>query len=278
MQRQNRLDSPQANCYICGVNMRTKHSILIVVLILLASVSSVRAQGSSGADAKIESRYLIDLPTAGMIGHGSFALDVDFFQSGGMLTEVSVGVFNRLLFGLSFGGTSIIGTDKPIWNSTLGVQAKLRVIDESVALPAIAIGFSSQGKEMYIDNLSRYTIKSPGFYAVGSKNYRAMGTLSFHGGVNYSLEHGDNDDDINFFGGVEKSLGSFISVLGEYNLGINDGNGQALGRGRGYFNIGIRVSIGNGLSLGFAFKDLLKNQPNVSIGNRIIQLEYVTSQ
>jgi hypothetical protein len=278
MQRPIGLDSPQANCYISQMRMSLKYSTTFSFLVLLVSYSTVRAQGSSGTDAKIESRYLIDLPTAGMIGHESLALDVDFFQSGGMLTGVSIGVLNRLMFGLSYGGTGIIGTDKPVWNSTLGVHAKLRVVDESIAFPAIAVGFNSQGKEMYVDNLSRYTIKSPGFYAVGSKNYRTMGTLSFHGGINYSLEHGDNDEDINFFGGVEKSLGPFISLLGEYNLALNDGNGQALGRGRGYFNLGMRISIGNGLSIGFALKDLLKNQPNVSIGNRIIQLEYVTSQ
>jgi hypothetical protein len=238
-------------------------------------VAPVRAQGTAGSDATIEPRYIIDLPTAGMISHGTVALDFEFFQSNGMLAGVSVGAFDRLLLGVSFGGSDIIGTGTPAWNSAPGWQIRLRVIEENIFLPAIAVGFSSQGKETYIDRLSRYTIKSPGFYAVASKNYKTMGFLSLHGGINYSLERGDNDDDINLFAGAEKTLGPFLSLLGEYDLGINDSNRDALGRGRGYLNFGLRASVGNGFMLAVVLKDVLKNQQDVSVGNRVIQLEYV---
>ena len=212
-----------------------------------------------------------------MLSHGSIALDVDFFQSGGLLTSVSVGAFDRLLLGISDGGVNVIGSDSPGWNKTPGFQIRVRVIEESFVLPAIALGFSSQGKDMYIDRLSRYAIKSQGFYGIASKNYRAYGFLSLHGGLNYSLERADGDSDINLFWGAEKTLGPFLSVMIEYNLGMNDSNKEALGRGRGYLNLGVRASIGNGLSLGFALKDLIQNQQNLTIGNRIIQLEYVHS-
>lgn len=246
-----------------------------IALLLSISTVSLNAQGTSGSDATIEPRYLIDVPTAGIIAHGNVALDFEFFQANGMLAGVSIGVFDRLVLGLSYGASNIIGTDRPIWNSAPGFRAKVRIIDENFVVPAIAIGFSSQGKETYIDQLSRYAIKSPGFYAVASKNYSAMGYLSLHGGINYSLERSDNDDDINVFLGADKTLGPFLSVLGEYDLGINDSNRDALGRGRGYLNFGLRASVGNGLMIGIVLKDVLKNQQDISIGNRVIQLEYV---
>lgn len=156
-----------------------------------------------------------------------------------------------------------------------GVNAKLRIIQETALMPAIALGFDSQGKEPYLDSLSRYTIKSPGFYAVASKNYAFMGNLSMHGGLNYSMENKDGDKDMNIFIGAEKSLGEMLSLIGEFDFAFNDDNTRALGRGRGYFNFGIRLSAGDGLMIGFDLKNVTKNQQNVQIGNRVLQLEYV---
>lgn len=246
-------------------------------LVIAACFGESFAQGSVGSDAAVEPRYLIDLPTAGIISHGSLALDMDFFQSGGLLMSASVGALDRMLFGISYGGTDIIGSGKPCWNSTPGFAVRFRLIEETIFLPAIVIGFDSQGKEAYINELSRYTIKSLGFFAVASKNYQALGFLSLHGGVNYSLERADGDDDPNFFAGIEKTMGPILSVIGEYNLGVNDSNHNARGRGRGYFNVGLRMSFGKGLSLGLNLKDILRNQQDVTIGTRTVVLEYVRS-
>ena len=248
------------------------YSFLLVIVVQLAI-----GQGSSGSDAKIEPRYLIDLPTAGTLSHGGIALDMDFYQEGGLLSGLSLGVFDRLLVGVSYGGSNILGTAKPVWNATPGLSLKVRLIDETIFLPAIALGFDSQGREAYDEQFGRYAIKSLGFYAVASKNYRALGFLSLHGGVNYSLERGDGDSDPNLFVGAEKTAGSFVSLLGEYNLGLNDSNQDALGRGRGYFNIGFRASVGGGLTLGFNLKDIFKNQQDITVGNRTMKIEYVKS-
>jgi hypothetical protein len=252
-----------------------EHMLKNIILLLLFCGQSLLAQGSAGSDSRIEPRYLIDLPTAGMLTQRSFALDLDFYQDGGLLVATSIGVFDRLSLGISYGGTNILGSDKPEWNTTPGVSLKVRILDESVVLPALAVGFDSQGKENYIDQLSRYTIKSLGIYAVVSKNYQTMGFLSLHGGINYSLERADGDTDPNIFGGVEKTLGSNISIMAEYNLALNDSNRDALGRGRGYLNLGIRGSLGGGFTIGFNIKDLIKNQDRVSIGNRTLKCEFV---
>jgi len=251
--------------------------IYTVFMISILFFQFVNAQGSAGTDAKIEPRYLIDLPTAGMIPHGSFALDMDIYQDDGLLAGTSLGLFDRLIIGVSYGGANLIGKENPTWNSIPGFQIKLRLLNETVFIPAIALGFDSQGKEVYNKQLERYTIKSPGFFAVASKNYNALGNLSFHGGVNYSLERADKDRDPNIFLGAEKSVGPFISILAEYNLGWNDSHNNALGRGRGYFNLGARISVGTGFSVGLNFKDVLKNQQEFTIGNRTLMLEYVKS-
>ena len=245
---------------------------LFALILLILTLQIAEAQGTAGAGAAVEPRYLIDIPTAGIISHGSFALDMDFYQSGGVLAELSVGLFDRMMIGASYGGANLLGTEKPSWNKSAGFAMKIRVLDETVMLPALALGFDSQGRELFLDAYNRYSIKSLGFYAVASKNYQAWGSLSFHGGANYSLER-DDDSDPNFFGGVDKSLGPFASLIAEYNVGMNDSNRDALGRGRGYLNIGFRASVGNGFTIGFNFKDILNNQQET--GNRTIRLEFV---
>ncbi len=246
----------------------------VFAMVLLGRYSAI-AQGSAGSDASLETRFIVDMPTAGLLHDKSMALTIEMYQDGGMLLGASFGLFNRIMGGISYGGTGLIGTGNPDWNPAPGVDLRLRFLDESYALPALALGFDSQGKEPYLHNPDRYTIKSPGFYLVASKNYQAYGSLSIHGGVNYSLERADHDSDPNLFAGLEKSIGGFMSLLAEYSLGANDSNHDARGRGRGYLNTAIAISAGNGLTLEFSIKDIFHNQQDVSLGNRTLAIDFV---
>jgi hypothetical protein len=242
----------------------------------MTTVESTDAQGSAGSNATIEPRYIIDVPTAGILSHGNLAFDAEIFQPGGILLGVSIGAFNRLTLGVSYGGSDIIGSNAPNWNPIPGMTVRLRMLDETVVVPAIALGFESQGKGAYVEQLSRFTTKSMGVYAVASKNYRLLGFASLHGGVNYSFERADGNRDPNLFFGIDKTLGPFASIVAEYNVALNDISQNALGRGRGYLNLGARVSVGSGLTLGVALKDLLQNQHNTeSTSYRTLSLEYV---
>ncbi len=253
----------------------TKAGLSFVVICCVLAPLEADGQGSAGSNAKIEPRYLVDIPTAGMLDKGSYALDVNFYQEGGVLLGISVGLLDRLSAGVSYGGSNLIGSRTPVMNDVPGVNVKIRVVEENIVLPAIAIGFDSQGKDGYIKSLSRYVVKSPGFYASASKNYLMLGFFSIHGGVNYSLERADGDRDINAFVGAEKTIGPFVSVVLEYNLANNDNSARAIGKGRGYLNAGLKWSIGGGLTITGEFKDLFKNGNEETAANRTVTLEYV---
>jgi len=259
---------------------KTLRLFIVMAIVLLTVGTSLQAQtrGSAGDMGTLEPTYLIDKPTAGMLRRADYNVSANFFQRGGVLAAVNVGLFDRFSFGISYGGTGIIGPDKIEMNPLPGVRAKLRIINETAMTPAVAIGFDSQGKEPYLDadSLKRYTIKSPGFFAVASKNYALLGNLSLHGGINYSLENKDGDKDLTLYVGAEKSLGDILSVLAEYDFAVND-NTERIGLGRGYFNLGFRLSAGEGLMIGFDLKNVTQNQKNVKIANRVLQIEYVGS-
>ena len=257
--------------------MNRKSKLLLLGAFFILHNPIVFAQSNAGVSANIEPTMIIDKPTAGMLHRGSYYVNANFFEQGGVLVGVSVGLIDRFNFGISYGGTDILGMKKPEMNPYPGVNVKLRILEESQAAPAVTVGFDWQGRGSYLDSLKRYVIKSPGFYAVASQNYAIAGNLSVHGGLNLSTERGDGDKDLNAFVGAEKSLGKDISLLGEYDFGMNDNSANALGRGRGrgYLNLGFRWSWGKGLVLGLDIKDVLKNQGDITVGNRTIQIEYV---
>ncbi len=260
------------------MNRRSRLHIrsLLALLFVLLPVSRFFAQGSAGTGARIEPRYIVDMPTAGILAKSTYAFDARFYGNGGLLVGFSAGLFGRLDLGISYGGSGIVGSGDPVMNEVPGFLVKVRIIDENVVMPAIALGFDSQGYDGYMKDKSRYVIKSPGFYGVLSKNYDLLGYLSIHGGANYSLERADGDRDVNFFAGAEKSLGSFASLVAEYNLGMNDSDVGTSGKGRGYLNGALHFSPGSGLTLGFCVKDILQNGRAEEGVTRTIKIEFVT--
>ncbi|MDD8016810.1 MAG: YjbH domain-containing protein [Bacteroidota bacterium] len=247
----------------------------VICLLVCSLTSLVVAQNTAGDASTIEPRYIIDTPTAGLLKRGAFSFESNFFQDGGVMFGLYAGALDRLTFGVSYGGVGIIGKNAASMQKLPGVMLKYRLFEESVAMPAIAFGFDSQGKETYIDSLERFTIKSRGIFIAASKNYSMLGFLSFHGGVNWSMEKKDGDKDMDVFCGLEKSLGQELSLLAEYDFAFNDNNNDAYGKGYGYLNAGIRWSLASGLTLGFDLKNIVKNQNNVTFANRTLKVEYI---
>jgi hypothetical protein len=250
---------------------------LSVLLLCSALATDIFAQGYAGDKATSELTNLIDKPTAGMLKRSQYRIGTNFYEHGGVLVDIEVGLLQRFSFGIAYGGSGVIGSGKISMNDWPGVKAKLRLIEEGTMAPALAIGFDSQGKGPWIDSTSRFAFKSPGFYAVASKNYQLLGNFSIHGGVNYSLERDDGDKDVNFFVGGEKSIGEMISFLLEYDFAINDSDSRSLGLGRGYLNLGLRLSAGEGIVFGFDYKDVLSNQRGSTNGVRTLQIDVLGS-
>jgi hypothetical protein len=254
----------------------------ITLVLILISVSTIMAQGTSGTNAKFEYRSLIDLPTAGILEKGFVGVGLDVLPAGVVISKIEVGAFDNFSFGISYGGANLIGTGNPDWYNLPGVNVRIRIIDESEGTPAISMGFDSQGKGAFTKtdssgkDINRYEIKSPGFYAAIAKNFEFLGYLSLHGVVNYSLERNDDDKDLNLGIGLEKTIGGNISMVIEYDFAINDNGSASLGDGKGYLNAGGRWSVGDGFTIGFDFRNLLRNNKlNSFQADRAIFVEYV---
>jgi hypothetical protein len=241
-------------------------------LLILLLTPAVYAQGTQD----VEMTVLIDQPTAGSLHKGDYALDVSLFPGGGTLVDMRVGLFDRFMIGVSYGGRNIIGRGEVEWNKLPGVLIKYRLFEESL-FPALSLGFDSQGYGQWSDSLDRYEIKAKGLFAVASKNFTLgwFGSIGFHGGVNYNSFEIADQRSLNGFVGVDKSINNQISLIGEYNLGLDDNNLKALGKNRGYLNAGVRWVFARQLALEFNFKDILENRKDVSSIAREARISYV---
>jgi hypothetical protein len=253
-----------------------KHRVAVLLLAAVVASPCLHAQGSAGTGGGVEPRTIVDKPTAGILHSGAFALDIDMFENGGVRGGVSIGFLDRVMIGVSYGGSDIVGGDSPTMNDIPGMQVKIRVLDEARTVPAVALGFDSQGRGQYDPSQDRYTFKSPGIYAVVSKNTDFLGYLALHAGAHYSLETGDGDNDVNAYVGAEKTIGGALSLTAEYDFAFNDNDHDARGKGWGYLNAALRWSIGSGLTLSVVLEDLLENGGNNVFALRSLRLEYVT--
>ncbi len=213
-------------------------------------------------------RWLIDKPTAYMLPRGSFDLDFKTFPGGGVQAAINIGLANRFMIGLAYGGASILSETTPEWNPKMEFNMRYMLMEQYGSIPQMAIGFGSSGYGLFQEKDTtigyeedRYLIKSPGFYLSVSKEYPVYASyLSLHGGVNYSLEN-DIDGDPDIYFGTLVHLGYDMIFIAEYDVAFNDNNTSGIfGRGRGYLNCGVAWYITPQLQIELDFRNILLNR------------------
>lgn len=253
-----------------------KKYIFISLFLLIFNFTFSHAQSTAGENAKYQYRFLIDMPTAGVLERGLVGVTTEYLPYGIVIARLEVGVFDDISFGISYGGTNIIGAGSPDWYKLPAIDIRFKILNETLFAPSVTLGFNSQGKGLFSESSGRYGIKSPGFFGAVSKNFAFYGFLSFHGSANYSLETRDGDNFIDFRAGFEKTLGPNVSIVGEYDFGFNDNQSDIFGKGNGYLNLGVRWSLGQGFTLGFDLRDLLNNKKvNPSTADRAFKIEFI---
>ena len=226
----------------------------------LAMCVYVMAFAPVWAQQDLQPRQLVEAPTAGLLPGRSLGLDLRFYGDDGILGGVSVGLFSRGMVGVSFGGSDLLGNEAVNLNPRVEFSGRLRVLEEGYTIPALAVGYTSQGYGMFDDELKRYTSKSKGIYLVVSKNFRLpLGHTGLHIGANRSFEAGDGDDDFTGYIGVDTGLGKYVVAVAEYDLGLNDNSDDSLGSGKGFFNAGIRWTLSGAFALEFDLKNIFRN-------------------
>jgi hypothetical protein len=219
---------------------------------IAAAMGFVFAAGVARADSRV-----IDSHTAMVPAHGELRLEIGAGPEGSVLTSAGIGLFERLSLGLSYGMSEVIGRGTVVANPRPGIQFHALVLDQP-GLPAIGIGWDSQGHGRWVRELDRYERKSPGFYAVATQNlvatsYDLLSAIS--GGINYSLE--PNRQAMDLFLGVSQTFGRGLALLLDYDFALDDS--AAMDGNRGYLDAGLQWKFGSGTHLRFLLRDLFGN-------------------
>ncbi|MCK5520380.1 MAG: hypothetical protein KAI81_04645 [Candidatus Marinimicrobia bacterium] len=211
---------------------------------------------------------LINTPTVATLDRGAYITDARFTTNGGVLSGFQVGFTDRILIGLSYGGSQIIGNKEIHWNPDPGVMLKYHMVDETRVLPGMAAGFSTQGYGEF--RTGHYEISPQGFYLVASKNWMFIGNTSLHAGVNYSLDQPGDTKIPSIFFGAAFELNPQFSLMLEYDAALNYENAAdsldfRISDGYGFLNAGIRVGITEHMFVELDFNNLIWNDKNENI-------------
>lgn len=215
---------------------------------------------ASGAAANLaEPIYVIDSPTAGLLGDGEYMIQGRIGPGSSIYLGLRVGFMNRFHIGASFGMQHVFEREEITVNDRVGFQVRLRLLEE-LAAPALAVGFNSQGVGWYDEALERYERKSKGFYAVVSKNSAlVLGQLSVHLGVNYSTETKD-EEGVNAFAAVDWEVFEGFALVLDGDAARDDkAEDGRYGGGGVYLDAAARITYGENLSMMLIFRDLTGN-------------------
>jgi hypothetical protein len=263
---------------------------LFLLLAMIFPLSTALAQEERDEERTtlfdIPPRRLIDMPTAGTLPRGYYSLGLRLYSNGGVLGRTSIGLSHRFMIGISFGGDTVLSNHNADWNPTIEFNLKFRVVDELPYMPAMSIGFSSQGYGSYNDAQQRFTFKSRGFYAVASRSfYFYKWTAGWHAGLNYSLSDEEveqvgedfKDNDISLFLGLDATFNYNLAMLMEYDAALNDDRSANYfaGKGRGYLNMSLKWLFTRRLEIELLAKDLLVNRHESDTFSRGIRLTYI---
>ncbi|MEZ5065590.1 MAG: hypothetical protein R3B81_12730 [bacterium] len=249
------------------MRMRSGFALRTGAIGIATAIGALVSATTSGAQEYLPARTLVDVPTAGLVPRGSYETRARVFPAGGLEARVDVGVLNWMSIGVAYGGLRIIGDGRPEWYPRPEFFGRVRVLEETWAWPAFAIGIDTQGAGFWDRSNKRYQFKSRGVYGVVSKNYDFGGDLSLHGGIGRSLD-GDGDNTLTPFVGLDKNIFRVVSFAMEYDFAFNDNRDDGMyGQGKGYLNAVLRWNLAPQMQVRFAVRDMLDNSEAAIPGN-----------
>jgi hypothetical protein len=207
--------------------------------------------GQAGAGELMRS---VQQPTAGIVAPRTYYFALSTFPPDGLRFEVQAGVVPRLMAGLSFGGSYLIGLEDPVWFDRVGVKARFRFLDESVEFPAFALGFDNEQEPSRA--AGDYTRLSRGVYLVASKNFMAPGgDLGVHGGVSISFDDSDHAD---FWLGADKSLPMGFGIAADWDAATNEADSVRFDTTGGFLNFELFWESFGQVRIAVQLKDVLE--------------------
>lgn len=205
---------------------------------------------------------MVMAPTAYTLGHGGYDLVTEMYDNGGIFVRANVGFEKFFMFGFSANGTNLVG------NGTIQIQTprlsfKLKPLDEKTSPVALAVGWDDRGYGILNDGRF-FPGTEEGFYAVASHEFKELGWLQLHGGVNLvKFDNFDSSQDLGCFFGTSFAVTPVLA----FNMEVN----QMLTTYWQY-NANIMFNLDNPLRIGLDLRDINRSD----LFSRILRVQYIS--
>lgn len=206
-----------------------------------------------------ENLDVIDTPTAQTIDYGGFNTNFRFYANGGVLSRIAFGVRGNVNIGLYLDTDKIVGSQAADLHEP-GLVLKIRLYDGSLFLPAIALGYDTQGYR-FDQTDEQYRHREKGLFLAVTQELIPLVEASAGANI-YNFK----TDDVYGFVNVNINLLDFFSILAEYD---NIHNRQA-----NRLNAGLRYYVlkDKRLSVEIDGRDLGRSGDN---WERIIRINFI---
>ncbi len=235
--------------------------------VLLACISCPFALQAAPGDPISLETMIIDVPTAEALDRYQASFLTRAYDHGTVMESIDFGVYPRINIGLSVAAHELLGSSSSVRVLDPDFQAKWKVYDGSLYLPAIAIGYDGRRYGYGYNDHRRYTKTKKylddrkGGYLTFTREIIVPG-LNASAGVNFS----DFDwDDVYLFTGFHYNLADKIGLLAEWDNIHNTRDSR--------LNLGARFYLHPSLALDAAVRRIGRD----SESERVLQFRYVTN-
>ena len=214
-------------------------------LVLLACAGSVAAG---------ELMRIVQEPTAGLVAPGTYGISLSTFPSDGLRFSFSLGVVQRVMVGLGYGGWDVTGLEDPTWFEHVYLKAGIRLIDESEPLPGVLIGFDNEPEPSRAG--SDYARTARDLYLASSKNFETIGgDMAVHLGISLDVQEPVH---AGAWLGVDKSLPGGFGAAMEWDLATDQHDSVRIDNGGGFLNAELFWESFGQVRVSLQFVDLLE--------------------
>lgn len=245
--------------------MNTK-KLLLAALCLTAPLW---ARAEQGDPISLET-MLIDVPTAEVFDRYQASFLTRAYSHGTVMESIDFGVYPRINIGLSVAAHELLGSSSDVKVLDPDFQAKWKIFDGNLYLPAVAIGYDGRRYGYgYIDREYTYDKKHNKEYMDDRKGgYIALSREIIVPGLGATLGVNLSDwdsDKLFVFTGLYYTIAEKVGLLAEWDNIRNTRDSR--------FNAGMRFYLHPSLALDAAVRRIGRGDES----ERILQFRYVTN-
>ena len=242
--------------------------VIRFVAIVAATLGFLPTAWAAEGDPISTETAIIDVPTAEVLDRYQASFTTRIYEHGTVMESIDFGVYPRVNIGVSVAVDNWIGSSHSVKVLNPEFQAKWKVYDGSLYLPAVAIGYDGRRYGYGYDEDSRKYTRSKRYLDNRKGGYVTLTreifvpNLTLNAGINFS----DFDwDELYMFTGLYYKIIPQITFLSEWDNIRNMRDSR--------FNLGARFYLHPALALDASFRRIGRGDEN----ERVLQLRYVTT-